>query len=128
MAIPTTQQYGEVDGILATDPTYGLAIVWIDPQEKPQALNLGYQVVDCASVVATHVNKVVREHLSELFNYDDITLLHQRLAALSPRLAEDLVTTLNFSQLLKVYRQLLTENVSLKILSPFPPPYWIALR
>ncbi|BFI56631.1 flagellar export/assembly protein LfhA [Yersinia pseudotuberculosis] len=114
MAIPTTQQYGEVDGILATDPTYGLAIVWIDPQEKPQALNLGYQVVDCASVVATHVNKVVREHLSELFNYDDITLLHQRLAALSPRLAEDLVTTLNFSQLLKVYRQLLTENVSLK--------------
>jgi flagellar biosynthesis protein FlhA len=114
MAIPTAEQYGEVDGILAIDPTYGLAVVWIEPQNKPTALNFGYQIVDCASVVATHVNKVVRDHLSELFNYDDITQLHQRLESLSPRLAEDLPAALNFSQLLKVYRQLLTENVSLK--------------
>ncbi|MDA5493614.1 flagellar biosynthesis protein FlhA [Yersinia intermedia] len=114
MAIPTSEQYGEVDGVLAIDPTYGLAVVWVAPEDKPTALNFGYQVVDCASVVATHVNKVVRDHLSELFNYDDITQLHQRLESLSPRLAEDLAAGLNFSQLLKVYRQLLTENVSLK--------------
>lgn len=114
MAIPTSEQYGEVDGILAIDPTYGLAVVWIEPQDKTSALNFGYQIVDCASVVATHVNKVVRDHLPVLFNYDDITQLHQRLESLSPRLAEDLTTALNFSQLLKVYRQLLTENVSLK--------------
>lgn len=114
MAIPTSEQYGEVDGILAIDPTYGLAVVWIEPQDKTSALNFGYQIVDCASVVATHVNKVVRDHLPVLFNYDDITQLHQRLGSLSPRLAEDLTTALNFSQLLKVYRQLLTENVSLK--------------
>ncbi|AWK14603.1 flagellar biosynthesis protein FlhA [Candidatus Fukatsuia symbiotica] len=114
MAIPTPELYGEIDGILETDPAYGMAIVWIDPEDKPQALGLGYQVVDCASVVATHVNKVARQHLPELFNYDDITPLHQRLAALSPRLAEDLATALNFSQLLRIYRQLLTEHVPLK--------------
>ncbi|MBS0053985.1 flagellar biosynthesis protein FlhA [Yersinia sp. Marseille-Q3913] len=114
MAIPTAEQYGEIDGILAIDPTYGLAVVWIEPHDKAAALNFGYQIVDCASVVATHANKVVRDHLSELFNYDDITQLHQRLESLSPRLAEDLAAALNFSQLLKVYRQLLIENVSLK--------------
>lgn len=114
MAIPTAEQYGEVDGILAIDPTYGLAVVWIDPQNKTSALNFGYQIVDCASVVATHINKVVRDHLPVLFNYDDITQLQQRLESLSPRLAEDLTTALNFSLLLKVYRQLLTDNVSLK--------------
>lgn len=114
MAIPTAEQYGEIDGILDIDPTYGLAVVWIEPHDKATALNFGYQIVDCASVVATHANKVVRDHLSELFNYDDITQLHQRLESLSPRLAEDLAAALNFSQLLKVYRQLLIENVSLK--------------
>ncbi|WP_339057157.1 flagellar biosynthesis protein FlhA [Candidatus Regiella endosymbiont of Tuberolachnus salignus] len=114
MAIPTPELYGEIDGILDNDPAYGIAIVWIDPEEKPQALGLGYQVVDCASVLATHVNKVVRHHLPELFNYDDITPLHGRLATLSPRLAEDLATTLNFSQLLRIYRQLLAEQVPLK--------------
>ncbi len=114
MAIPGTELYGEIDGILDTDPAYGMAIVWIDPEQKAKALNLGYQVVDCASVVATHVNKVARENLPELFNYDDITHLHARLAQQSPKLAEDLGAALNFSQLLRIYRQLLLEQVSLK--------------
>ena len=114
MAIPGTELYGEIDGVLDTDPAYGMAIVWIDPDQKAKALNLGYQVVDCASVVATHVNKVAKEYLPELFNYDDITQLHARLAVQSPKLAEDLSGSLNFSQLLRIYRQLLLEQVSLK--------------
>lgn len=114
MAIPGAELYGEIDGVLDTDPAYGMAVVWIDPGQKAKALNLGYQVVDCASVVATHVNKIAREHLPELFNYDDITHLHARLAAQSPKLAEDLNAALNFSQLLRIYRQLLLEQVSLK--------------
>lgn len=114
MAIPGSELYGEIDGVLDIDPAYGMAIVWIDPDQKARALNLGYQVVDCASVVATHVNKVARQHLPDLFNYDDITHLHARLALQAPKLAEDLNTALNFSQLLKVYRQLLLEQVSLK--------------
>ncbi len=114
MAIPGSELYGEIDGVLDTDPAYGMAIVWIDPEQKARALNLGYQVVDCASVVATHVNKVARGHLPELFNYDDITHLHTRLSQQAPKLAEDLNNALNYSQLLRIYRQLLQEQVSLK--------------
>lgn len=114
MAIPSAELYGEIDGIMDTDPSYGLAVTWISVENKAKALGLGYQVVDCASVVATHVNKVARQKLAELFNYDDITHLNIRLSQLSPKLAEDLNASLNFSQLLRVYRQLLTEQVSLK--------------
>lgn len=114
MAIPGSELYGEIDGVLDTDPAYGMAVVWIDPDHKARALNLGYQVVDCASVVATHVNKVARGHLPELFNYDDITHLHTRLGQQAPKLAEDLNNALNYSQLLRIYRQLLQEQVSLK--------------
>lgn len=114
MAIPGAEQYGEIDGVLDTDPAYGLAVTWITREMKPQALNLGYQVVDCASVIATHINRVTREHLPELFNYDDITQLNQRLASVAPKLADDLNNALNFSQQLKVYRLLLQDQVSLK--------------
>ncbi|SQB21880.1 flagellar biosynthesis protein FlhA [Citrobacter koseri] len=114
MAIPGTELYAEINGILDTDPAYGMAIVWIDPEQKAKALNLGYQVVDCASVVATHVNKVAREHLPDLFNYDDITHLHARLALQAPKLAEDLNAAFNYSLLLRIYRQLLLEQISLK--------------
>jgi len=114
MAIPTPEQYGEIDGILDTDPAYGMAVTWILPEQKAKALNLGYQVVDCASVIATHVHKVVREHLPVLFNYDDITALHQRLAHMAPRLSDDVNAAVSFSLQLKVYRLLLTDQVSLK--------------
>lgn len=65
-------------------------------------------------MVATHVNKVVRENLPELFNYDDITQLHQRLASVAPKLSEDLNAAVNYSLQLKVYRLLLNDQVSLK--------------
>ncbi|GAA0495347.1 flagellar biosynthesis protein FlhA [Tatumella terrea] len=114
MALASSEVYGELDGILGTDPAYGMSAIWIDPAQKSQALRFGYQVVDCASVIATHVNKVVKQYLPELFQYDDITALHRRLAQPAPRLSEDLNAALNYTQQLRIYRQLLTDNVSLK--------------
>ncbi|AQT59883.1 flagellar biosynthesis protein FlhA [Cellvibrio sp. PSBB023] len=114
MAIPSPELYGEADGILGIDPAYRMPVVWILPSEKPRALNLGYQVIDCASVIATHLNKVIRAHLPDIFKHDDVEHLMQRLAQLAPKLAEALKTQLSFTQQHKVYRQLLQEEVSLK--------------
>ncbi|EFO2961440.1 flagellar biosynthesis protein FlhA [Escherichia coli] len=114
MALPSSETYGEIDGVLGNDPAYGMPVTWIQPAQKAKALNMGYQVIDSASVIATHVNKIVRSYIPDLFNYDDITQLHNRLASMAPRLAEDLSAALNYSQLLKVYRALLTEGVSLR--------------
>lgn len=114
MALPSSETYGEIDGVLGNDPAYGMPITWIQPAQKAKALNMGYQVIDSASVIATHVNKVVRHFIPDLFNYDDITQLHHRLSSMAPRLAEDLNTAMNYSQLLKVYRALLIEGVPLR--------------
>ena len=114
MALPSSETYGEIDGILGNDPAYGMPVTWIQASQKAKALNMGYQVIDSASVIATHVNKVVRSYIPDLFNYDDITQLHNRLSSMAPRLAEDLSAALNYSQLLKVYRALLVEGVSLR--------------
>lgn len=114
MALPSSETYGEIDGVLGHDPAYGMPVTWIQPAQKAKALNLGYQVIECASVIATHLNKVVQNYIPDLFNYDDVTQLHNRLASLSPKLAEDLNAALNYSQVLKVYRGLLAERVSLR--------------
>lgn len=106
MALPSSETYGEIDGVLGNDPAYGMPVTWIQPAQKAKALNMGYQVIDSASVIATHVNKIVRSYIPDLFNYDDITQLHNRLSSMAPRLAEDLSAALNYSQLLKVYRAL----------------------
>lgn len=114
MAIPSPNLYGEVDGILGTDPAYLMPVVWIEPTEKARALNLGYQVIDCAGVVATHLNKVIRAQLHDLFSHDDVEHLTQRLAVQAPKLAESLKSQLSLTQQHRVFRQLLQEQVSLK--------------
>jgi flagellar biosynthesis protein FlhA len=114
MAIPSPELYGEIDGILGTDPAYRMQVVWIQSGDKSRALNLGYQVIDCASVIATHLNKVIREHLPDLFKHDDVEHLMQRLALQAPRLADSLKGALSHTQQLRVYRQLLQEEVPLR--------------
>lgn len=114
MAIPSPELYGEIDGILATDPAYRMQVVWIEPTEKARALNLGYQVIDCASVIATHLNKVIRQNLPDLLRLDDVELLLQRLALEAPKLAEALRAQLGLGPIHRACRHLLQDEVPLR--------------
>ncbi|WP_308724420.1 flagellar biosynthesis protein FlhA [Metapseudomonas otitidis] len=114
MAIPSPELYGEIDGILATDPAYRMQVVWIEPTEKARALNLGYQVIDCASVIATHLNKVIRQNLPDLLRLDDVDLLLQRLALEAPKLAEALRAQLGLGPIHRACRHLLQDEVPLR--------------
>ena len=114
MAIPSPNVYGELDGIPGIEPAYGMAITWIAPEQKAHALGLGYQVIEAPSAIATHTSKVVREYLHELFRHEDVPAILERLTALSPKLAGALDKALTHTQLLRVFRVLLAEGVSLK--------------
>jgi flagellar biosynthesis protein FlhA len=114
MAIPSPTVYGQLDGIPGIEPAFGMAITWIDPDQKAHALGQGYQVVEVASAIATHASKVAKDYLAELFRHEDVPAMMDRLTALSPKLASALDKALTHTQLLRVFRVLLAENVSLK--------------
>jgi flagellar biosynthesis protein FlhA len=114
MAIPSPNVYGELDGIPGIEPAFGMAVTWIEPDQKAHALGQGYQVVEVASAIATHSSKIARDYMAELFRHEDVPALMERLTALSPKLAGALDKALTHTQLLRVFRVLLAENVSLK--------------
>ncbi|CDG82574.1 flagellar biosynthesis protein FlhA [Janthinobacterium agaricidamnosum] len=118
MAIPSPSVYGQLDGVPGVEAAYGMPVTWIPPSEKAHALGLGYQVIEISSVIATHVSKIVREYLPELFTHEDVSAMMERLTELSPKLAAALDKALTHTQLLRVFRILLTENVSLKDIVP----------
>lgn len=113
MAINNGEVYGKVDGILARDPAYDMEAVWIDGNDRAKALNMGYSVIEPASVIATHVSKIMRENMEELFGHDEIGKWHERLSQLAPKLSEALNAALNPMQQLRVLRYLLREQISL---------------
>ena len=118
MAIPSPNVYGQIDGIPGVEPAYGMPVTWIETKDKAHALGLGYQVVEAPSAIATHVSKLIREYLPELFRHEDVAALMERLTALSPKLAASLDKALTHTQLLRVFRVLLQESVSLKDIVP----------
>ena len=118
MAIPSPTVYGQIDGIPGVEPAYGMPVTWIELGEKANALGLGYQVVEAPSAIATHLSKLIREYLPELFRHEDVPAMMDRLTALSPKLATALDKALTHTQILRVFRVLLAENVSLKDIVP----------
>lgn len=115
LAINPGSTTADIKGIKTTDPAFGMDAIWIEPAQKDNAQTNGYTVVDPATVIATHINKILRQHASELLGYDEVQMLLDTLALKSPKLVEDLVPkTLPIGTIAKVLQNLLKEGVSIK--------------
>lgn len=115
MAINPGQVFGQLDGMSARDPAFGLDAVWIDPGQRDYAQSLGYTVVDASTVVATHLNQLLLKHVHELLGFDEVQNLLQGLAKHAPKLAEELVPgAVSLNVLLTVLRNLLQEKVPIR--------------
>ena len=115
LAINPGKVYGELEGIPTKEPAFGLEAVWIDPSQRDYARTLGYTVVDPATAIATHLNKVLRENASELLSHDETQQLLDKLAAKSPKLVEDLVPgKMALGVITRTLQHLLTEGVAIR--------------
>ena len=115
LAINPGQVFGTLKGIDCKDPSFGLDAVWIEPSQREQAQTLGYTVVDASTVVATHINQVMKIHAHEILGHEEVQQLLDQLSKTSPKLVESLVPKLiPLSKLLKVLQALLMEDVPIK--------------
>ncbi|GAL27532.1 flagellar biosynthesis protein FlhA [Vibrio variabilis] len=95
MAVGRSIDHPDIDGIVGIDPAFQLPALWINTADKTKAINIGFQVIAVHDVIATHVTKVCSEHLDEIFNYDDVKAINQRLATQHPELAENLSSVIS---------------------------------
>jgi flagellar biosynthesis protein FlhA len=115
MAINPGQVYGPLEGTPTQEPAFGLEAVWIEPSQRDHARALGYTVVDAATAVATHLNKVLRDNSSDLLSHDEVQQLLDKLTAKSPKLVEDLVPAkLSLGVLTRTLQSLLGDGVSIR--------------
>lgn len=115
MALNPGQVYGEIAGIPGRDPAFGLDAVWVQPAQRAQAESMGYTVVDPATVIATHLSHLVREHASELLGHEEAQALLDTLKKAAPKLVEDLTPkTLPLSVVVRVLQNLLAEKVAVR--------------
>ena len=68
-----------IEGIKAKDPAFGFDAVWISPKRVEAAEALGYTVVDAASVITTHITKLVRDYAPDMLARQDVSNMLEKL-------------------------------------------------
>jgi len=115
LAIHSGMVHGELQGLRTKDPTFGLDAVWIDPAQRDYARSLGYTVVDASTTIATHLNKILQDHSHMLLGHDETQQLVDKLAAVSPKLVEELIPKkITIGVLTQVLQGLLAEGVAIR--------------
>jgi flagellar biosynthesis protein FlhA len=105
-----------IEGIKTKEPAYGLDAIWILPGQKDEASFRGYTVVNCATVIVTHLTKMIQEHASELIGRQEAHSLIEGLKRENEKVVEEVLAPdrLNLGDVVKVLQNLLAESVSVR--------------
>jgi flagellar biosynthesis protein FlhA len=102
-------------GTKTTDPAFGLPAVWIEDRHRDLAQMSGFTVVDCATVVATHLSHLMQVNAARLLGRLETQALVDHVTKLAPKLIEDVVPkTVGIASLQKVLQLLLEEGVHIR--------------
>ncbi len=96
------------------DPTFGLDALWIDPLDRLRAQAGNYTVVDPSTVIATHLNMLLRQNLTDLLGQDDVQALLDHVAKSSPSLVSGIIPkVITLALLTQVLKTLLADQISI---------------
>ena len=51
-----------IKGVPTKEPAFGLDAIWITEDKRERAQMAGYTVVDCTTVMATHISEIIKQH------------------------------------------------------------------
>jgi flagellar biosynthesis protein FlhA len=104
-----------IPGENVKEPAFGLDAVWIDERAREEASFRGYTVVDPATVLATHLTEVIKEHMSELLTFAEVKKLIKDLPKDTQTLLDEVTPShISWSGVQRVLQNLLKERVSIR--------------
>jgi flagellar biosynthesis protein FlhA len=102
-------------GTSTTDPAFGLPATWVEERQREAAQMAGYTVVDCATVVATHLSHLMQVNAARLLGRVETQQLVEHVTKLAPKLIEDVVPKMvPIAALQKLLQLLLEEGVHIR--------------
>jgi flagellar biosynthesis protein FlhA len=105
----------QLQGEPTQEPAFGLPAVWISTADRDRAEMIGYTVVDCETVLITHLSEVVKRYAPELLTRQDAQRLLDGLAQEHPKVIEELIPHhLTVGGVQKVLQNLLREEVPIR--------------
>jgi flagellar biosynthesis protein FlhA len=105
----------QVDGVPTKEPAFGLDAMWVSKSRREDAELAGYTVVDLATVMATHITEIIRQHAHELLGRQEANQLIENFKKAYPKVVEELIPDkMPLGSVVRVLQNLLKEQVSIR--------------
>ncbi|MCP4355368.1 MAG: flagellar biosynthesis protein FlhA [Proteobacteria bacterium] len=104
-----------IDGEDTVEPTFGLPAKWIEESKREEASFSGYTVVDCSTVITTHITEIIKDNMPDLLTRNEVEKLLEDVSINNEKLVEELVPEkIAFGSFQRILQNLLEERVSIK--------------
>ncbi|TAL39487.1 MAG: flagellar biosynthesis protein FlhA [Spirochaetes bacterium] len=116
MAMDSGEVTEKIEGTEFTEPAFGLKAIWIDPELRDGAERKGYTVVDCPTIIATHLTEIIRHSADEILGRQEVQQLIDNIKTDYPAVVNELITEkkMTVGEVQKVLQNLLRERVSIR--------------
>ncbi len=104
-----------IHGITGIEPTYNSKAIWINEAQEQEAQDAGCSPMQHDIILMTHLNKIIRDNISELVNYTLVQLMIEQVKEKHAKLIIDLIPAeISIFVLEKIIRSLLSEGISIR--------------
>jgi flagellar biosynthesis protein FlhA len=97
------------------EPVFRLPALWIGKELRDEAGIRGLTVVDCGTVITTHLTEVVKDNIADLLSYTETQKLLSDVHRDCEKLVADIVPArLSISGIQRILQNLLAEGISIR--------------
>ncbi len=114
MAMDSGDIKEKIDGVEFIEPVFNLNAIWIEPDNRDYAESKGYTVVDCPTIVATHLTEIIKRHADEILGREEVQKLINNIKNDYPAVVKEIDEKMKLGEIQKVLQNLLRERVSIR--------------
>jgi flagellar biosynthesis protein FlhA len=116
MAMDSGEVVEKIEGEEFTEPVFGLKAIWMKTDIRDVAESRGYTVVDCPTIIATHLTEIIKRHADEILGRQEVQKLIDSVKEDYPAVVHELIEEhkMTLGEIQKVLQILLRERVSIR--------------
>ena len=97
------------------EPVFGLPALWVDRDLREEAGFRGLTVVDCGTIIATHLTELVKDNIADMLSYTEVQKLLSEVHKEAEKLVADLIPArISTSGVQRILQNLLNEGISIR--------------
>lgn len=99
------------------DPAFGMPAIWLPEDQRSDAEQAGYTVVDAPTIIATHLTEIIKNNAADILGRQEVNLILEQTKKDNQIIVDEILSDdhkFSIGEIEKILRGLLKEKVSIR--------------